>query len=86
MASVPFVGAAQARAALAALGLAECFIGAWVASGRHTLEAALVQTGLVLLMNGGGVLWARHIIPDPAGMLIQNLVFLVLVWVAAGVL
>ncbi len=82
--AVPYLAGAQARAALFTLGATEAFIGAWVVSGWRAPEAALVQTGLVLLMNGGGIIWARQIIPDPVGMLVQNFVFLILVWVAAG--
>jgi hypothetical protein len=84
--TVPYLEGAQARAALFILGAAEACLGAWVASGWRAPQAALVQTGLVLLMNGGGIIWARRIIPDPTGMLVQNFVFLTLVWVAAGLL
>jgi hypothetical protein len=39
---------------------------------------------LLIALNGSGLLWARHIIHDPAGMIVKNFAFLVLVWVAAG--
>jgi hypothetical protein len=78
--------AAQSRTALLSLGLFEVLLAVWVISGRLALQAALVQTALLLLMNGGGVIWARRIIPDAAGMLFQNLAFAMLAWVAAGVL
>ena len=35
-------------------------------------------------MNSGGLLWARRIIPDPAGMIVKNFAFLVLAWVVAA--
>ena len=30
------------------------------------------------------MLWARRIIPDPAGMIVKNFAFLVLAWVVAA--
>jgi uncharacterized membrane protein YphA (DoxX/SURF4 family) len=83
IAAAPFPGAAAARAALIALGLAECAIAAWVLSGRRMRQAALVQTVLLVAMNAGGTIWARRLIPDPGGMIVQNLAFLVLIWIAA---
>lgn len=83
MAATPFVGPAAARAALIILGLAECGIAAWVLSGKRMRQAAFVQTVLLAAMNAGGTIWARRLIPDPGGMIVQNLAFLVLIWVAA---
>ena len=34
-------------------------------------------------MNSGGLIWAWHLIPDPVGMIVQNIAFLVLVWIAS---
>lgn len=82
IASVPFIGPAAARAALIALGLAECGIAVWVLSGARMRVAALVQTILLVAMNAGGTIWAWRLIPDPGGMLVQNFAFLVLIWVA----
>jgi hypothetical protein len=45
--------------------------------------AALVQTVLLIAMNAGGTIWARRLIPDPGGMIVKNLAFLVLIWIAA---
>jgi uncharacterized membrane protein YphA (DoxX/SURF4 family) len=83
IATVPFLSAAAARAALIALGLAECAIAAWVLSGRHMRLAALVQTVLLVFMNAGGLIWAWRLIPDPGGMIVQNFAFLVLIWIVA---
>jgi hypothetical protein len=33
-------------------------------------------------MNAGGLIWAAHLIPDPAGMVLQNFTFLLLIWIA----
>ena len=84
VASVPFLSAAQAHAALMALGATECALAAWVLSGRRARAAALAQTVLLAGINAGGVLWARQTIPDPSGMVLQNFAFLVLAWIAAG--
>ncbi len=69
---------------LRALGVFECGLAVWVLSGRQPLFAALVQSGLLIALNTAGVGWSRHLIPDPAGLVIKNFAFLVLVWVAAG--
>lgn len=39
---------------------------------------------LLVMLNGSGSLWARHIIHDPPGMLVKNFAFLVLAWVSAS--
>ena len=84
IASVPFLNAEQAHAALFGLGGLECFIAIWVLCGRWAYGAALVQSVLLAIMNAAGVFWASAIIPDPLGMLFQNFAFLVLAWIAAG--
>jgi hypothetical protein len=84
MATAPFLGSSRARQALTALGLIECLVAVWVFSGIRPREAAVIETLLLVSMNSAGLLWARSLIPDPVGMLLQNLVFLVLAWVAAG--
>jgi hypothetical protein len=82
--SVPFLSPKQARAALFGLGLFECAVGLWVLSGQFAPLAAFAQTALLLAMNVCGLIWASRLIPDPAGMLFNNLAFLMLVWIAAG--
>jgi len=81
--AVPFIGARGSHLALIALGLLECGIAAWVLSGKRLREAAIVQTVLLVAMNTGGLIWARHLIPDPPGLILQNFAFLMLIWVAA---
>lgn len=83
-ASVPFVGPANAHLFLVSLGVLECVLGAWTLSGWHLWWAALAQTTLLAVMNTCGLIWARRSIHDPAGMLIKNFVFVILMWVAAG--
>jgi uncharacterized membrane protein YphA (DoxX/SURF4 family) len=82
--AVPFLSASQAHAVLLALGSVECVLAAWVLCGIRAREAALTQTLLLVSMNAAGLFWASRTIPDPAGMLLQNFVFLTLAWVAAG--
>jgi uncharacterized membrane protein YphA (DoxX/SURF4 family) len=69
---------------LRALGVFECALAVWVLSGWQPRLGALVQTVLLVLLNSAGITWSRHLIPDPAGMLVKNFAFLVLVWVAGG--
>ena len=80
--AVPFIGSAAGHSTLIALGLFECGIGLWVLSGRWMRQAAIVQTVLLAAMNAGGLIWAAHLIPDPAGMVLQNFAFLLLIWIA----
>jgi hypothetical protein len=81
--SVPFIGPVGSRIALITLGLAESGIAAWVLSGRRMRQAAIMQTVLLVSMNAGGLIWARRLIPDPPGTILQNFAFLMLIWVVA---
>jgi hypothetical protein len=45
---------------------------------------AIVQMALLVVLNANGLLWARHIIHEPAGMVVKNIAFLVLVWVCGA--
>ncbi|HMK74510.1 MAG TPA: DoxX-like family protein [Myxococcaceae bacterium] len=84
VASVPFLGPARGPALLAALGLVECGLAAWVLGGWEPVWAAVAQTALLVVMNLNGLLFGRRHIHDPAGMVVKNFAFLVLVWVAAA--
>lgn len=81
---VPFLGPASARGFLVSLGVVECLLGIWTLTGTRLWWAAAVQTILLIGMNTCGILWARRRIHDPAGMLLKNFVFVMLMWVAAG--
>ena len=81
--AAPFICAAEVRLALTTLGLVECGLAIWVLSGQRMRQAATVQTALLAAMNSGGLIWARHLTPDPVGMIVQNFAFLVLVWMAS---
>ena len=82
--AVPYLGPIRAEALLRALGALETALAVWVVSGWEPVWAAVFQTGLLLGMNANGLLFARKLIHDPAGMVVKNFVFLVLVWVAAA--
>jgi hypothetical protein len=67
---------------LKTLGVVECLMGAWALSGIAPLYCALAQTGLLVALNTSGLVFARHLIHDPAGMVVKNFAFLVLAWVS----
>jgi hypothetical protein len=56
-------------------------LAAWVVSGVAPGTCAISQTATLVLLNINGLLWARHIIHEPIGMIVKNAAFLVLVWI-----
>ena len=82
--AVPWLGESGGAVLLSGLGLLETGLAAWVLSGWRPRAAALVQTVLLVAMNGGGLLWGREHIADPGAMLTQNFAFLTLAWIVAG--
>jgi uncharacterized membrane protein YphA (DoxX/SURF4 family) len=82
--AVPLLGPARVAVVLPVLGVLECGLAAWVLSGWAPVWAAAVQTGLLVGMNANGLVFARRLIHDPAGMVVKNFVFVVLIWVAAA--
>jgi hypothetical protein len=82
--SVPYFGPRIGTQFLLALGVVEVAVAAWTLSAAAPVACGLAQTLLLIALNGNGLLWARHIIPDPAGMIVKNFAFLVLTWVCAG--
>jgi hypothetical protein len=80
----PRLGPIVGRRFLLALGLAETTLAAWVMSGVTPGLCAIVQTVLLIALNANGLLWARHIIHDPGGMVVKNVSFLMLAWVVAA--
>jgi hypothetical protein len=83
--AVPVVGPAAGRIALVGVGLVECGLGAWVMAGKRLDWAAVAQTALLVAMNAAGLIWAWRLIPDPVGMILQNFVFVLLIWTAVEV-
>ena len=84
VAAVPRFGPRVGPAFLKALGVVEVSVAAWALSGVAPVPCALAQTLLLLALNTSGLLWARHIIHDPGGMVVKNFAFLVLAWVAGS--
>jgi hypothetical protein len=84
VASVPAIPPAWVTAALVGLGVVETAIALWVLSGVGVRAAAYVQTGLVVVFNAGGLLFAGARIAEPGRMLTQNAVLVAVVWLLAG--
>jgi uncharacterized membrane protein YphA (DoxX/SURF4 family) len=82
--AVPRYGEKFGRAFLTTLGWVELLLGLWVLCSWAPGVAALVQTVLLVALNASGLLWSRHLIHDPGGMVFKNSAFLVLCWVNAG--
>ena len=82
--AVPYFGPRVGALFLTALGVGEIGLAVWVLSGMAPGPCALTQTLLLVALNTSGLIWARHLIHDPGGMLVKNFAYLVLVWVAAG--
>ena len=83
MRSLPPPLASVADALLIALGAAEVALGLWILSGWKARVAFWAQALLLALMNGGGLIWGRASIADPASMVIHNAVLLALAWIIA---
>jgi len=81
VAAVPKFGAAFGGPFLKVLGLVEVLLGTWVISGLAPGLCTVAQVLLLACLNLNGLLWARRIIHDPAGMIIKNAAFLVLAWI-----
>ena len=82
--AVPYFGPRIGALFLKALGVVEVALGVWVLTAIAPQTCAVAQTLLLVALNANGLIWARHIIHDPGGMLVKNFAFLVLAWVAAG--
>ena len=82
--AVPKLGPLVGRPFLMALGAVETALALWVLSGAAPGWCAIAQTALLVTLNANGLLWARHIIHDPGGMVVKNVSFLTLAWVAAA--
>ncbi len=83
VAGVPGVGTMQAKKVLGVVGAVEVGLAVWVLSGRAPRTAAAAQTALLAAMNGGGLLFSRGAIAEPAAMLTQNLALVALIWSTA---
>jgi hypothetical protein len=79
--AVPRLGPIVGRPFLKTLGVVEVAIALWVIAGVAPGLCAVTQTALLVALNANGLLWARHIIHEPLGMVVKNIAFLLLVWV-----
>jgi type III secretory pathway component EscU len=82
--AVPYFGPRFGAPFLYALGVVEVALAVWTLSAIAPVACALTQTVLLVTLNANGLMWSRHIIHDPAGMVVKNFAFLVLVWVCAS--
>jgi uncharacterized membrane protein YphA (DoxX/SURF4 family) len=82
--AVPRLGPRFGSSFLKILGIVEVALAVWVIAGIAPGTCAVVQTALLVMLNANGLLWARHIIHEPAGMVVKNIAFLVLVWVCGA--
>lgn len=82
--SVPRLGPRFGRVFLKFLGAVEFSLAVWVLSGVAPGACAITQTILLITLNANGLLWARHLIHEPAGMVVKNFAFLLLVWVCGA--
>jgi hypothetical protein len=84
--AVPRFGAVFGTRFLKALGILEVGLAVWAFSGWQPGWCAIVQTAVLMTLNMNGLIWARHYIHEPLGMVVKNTAFLVLVWVCGAVL
>jgi uncharacterized membrane protein YphA (DoxX/SURF4 family) len=82
--AMPHYGVRVGNELLKVLGIVEAALGVWILTGIAPIICALTQTALLVTLNFLGLLWARRLIEDPAGMVVKNFAFLVLVWVSAS--
>lgn len=83
--AVPKLGPRFGLVFLKVLGVAEVALAVWVIGGFAPGMGAIAQAGLLIALNANGLLWARHIIHEPAGMIVKNSAFLVLVWISGAI-
>lgn len=82
--AMPGLDGAAGEFALAAIGLGEVALAAWILSRRAPRACAATQTAALLSMNVLELTYARHLLLWPAGLLPVNAAFLMLAWIAAG--
>lgn len=70
--------------AMKALGTFEALLGILVLITFKPKPLALIQTLLLIGMNGAGILFSGGLIPDIGGMLTTNFVFIMAIWINAS--
>jgi DoxX-like family len=82
--AVPVVGR-FGTTLLKLVGAVECGLAVWVMTGIAPGACAISQTALLVILNANGLMWARRMIHEPAGMVVKNIAFLALVWVCGAI-
>ncbi|HUK32862.1 MAG TPA: DoxX-like family protein [Vicinamibacterales bacterium] len=82
--AVPRLGPRFGVPFLKMLGVAEVALAVWVMTGIVPGLCAISQTLLLMTLNANGLMWSRHVIHEPIGMVVKNFAFLVLVWVGGA--
>ena len=85
VAKVPRFGPRFGQLFLKALGVVEVMLAVWVISGIDPGACAIAEVTLLVVLNVNGLLWSRDLIPDPAGMVLKNMAFLVLAWACGAI-
>jgi DoxX-like family len=83
--AIPRLGPRFGAPFLTALGVVEVALAVWVMAGIAPGVCAIVQTALLVVLNANGLVWARHLIHEPVGMVVKNFAFLVLVWACGAI-
>lgn len=83
--AVPRLGPLFGAPFLKLLGVVEVGLAVWVMTGFAPGACAIVETLFLVALNVNGLLWARRLIHDPAGMIFKNIAFLVLVWICGAI-
>jgi len=78
--AVPGLAGAAGEYMLAAVGVFEVALAAWILSRRAPRLCAATQTAVLLSMNLVELSFARHLLLWPAGLIPVNLVFLAVAW------
>ncbi len=84
VAAVPRLGPRLAVPFLKVLGVLEVGLAVWVMAGIASGVCAIAQMAVLVVLNANGLFWARRIIHEPAGMVVKNIAFLVLIWVCGA--
>jgi uncharacterized membrane protein YphA (DoxX/SURF4 family) len=83
--AVPRLGPLFGSPFLKMLGVVEVLLAVWVMSGVAPGACAVVETAFLVVLNVNGLLWARDVIHDPAGMVVKNIAFLMLAWICGAI-
>jgi uncharacterized membrane protein YphA (DoxX/SURF4 family) len=83
--AVPRLGPLFGAPFLKVIGVVEVALGVWVLSGIAPGTCAIVETLFLIVLNVNGLLWARRVIHDPAGMIFKNIAFLMLAWICGSI-